>query len=212
MPNYTHEGTPVLAGGDALRVYHSGDTILTLFNPRTGKFDAGKYWNLSLLDAKTEFDHKGFMMFDWHDIVAKNLVINEDYTCFKVDMEQLEKSSRFLSAVIDQHEFGVNEEEVLKFPATKCLFDCGDTTSLLYKNLLITAPHGYAANFEVRKAEEDQASKRIGYGGRTWMEYDPSLKVQAWHEKSMEVVKKVMESYKISVPNIPIRKRGKKED
>jgi hypothetical protein len=207
--NYTHEGTPIIVGGDELKIYHGGLVIKNMFDPRTNKWDAGKHWGtMKLIDAKTDFTTDGFLMFNWEEIVNKDLVINEQFNVSHIDMEVLEMNSRFLHAVIDMHDFLVDDNNIKVYEPVKCEFNTKDINCLYYKGIQFTAPARWSKEIGIRHI--DNSSYKDALNSQHIFEYDPALKEQKWHRGSLANINKAVELYKEAVPNIPIRHRRKK--
>lgn len=203
---YTHEGTPVLVSHDGLQIYHSGTTILTMYSPRTNKWCACKRWGgVKILDNKTDFTTEGFMMFNWDEIVNKDLVVTKEYSTYTIDLEALEKGSRYVNAVLKHHDFLVDEETVKNYEPIKCEFDANNQADFHLDGVELSTPARWRAEFTFHKwSAEHHRSDRIKI-------YDPALKVQSWHEETMENIRTAMKLYEAAIPNIPVRYRNKKK-
>ena len=207
--NYTHEGTPIIVCGDELKIYHGGLVIKNVFCPRTKEWDACKHWgSMKLIDAKTEFTTDGFLMFNWDEIANKDLVINEKFEVSHIDMEALELNSRYLHAIIDMHDFLVDENNIATYEPVKCEFNAKDTNLLFYKGVEFSAPTRWNQETCIRPLDAG-GYKGTCEAGRL-AEYDPALKEQKWFKNTMVNINKAVELYKEAVPNIPIRHRRKK--
>jgi hypothetical protein len=209
--NYTHEGTVVLSGSSVM-VYHSGDTILTMYDPHRNRWSAQKRWDLQLVDGKTPFDHKGFMMFDWHDIVSKELAINKEFSVNRIDMERLVMGARYANAVVRHHDYLVDKDTVGNYDPIKCVFDANSIEDIYVDGVKITVPNASwkGVEFNIRKASKEELDRSTTSWGKNLQQYDPDLKDQEWVGTSMEQLHKVWELYKQAIPNIPVRKRGKR--
>lgn len=205
--SYTHEGTPLILGGDELKIYHTGNVILNMFNPASSKWDANKYWGTKkLVDNKTEFTVEGFLMFDWKEIVAKDIVVTNEFTVSWIDLESLELASRYLNAVINFHNFTVDEDNIKTYEPIACQFDIRDTSELFYKGVRFSAPTRYNGQTGIRVWKPEDIKEGLI---RT---YDPKLPIQPWHKEAVANIQKAIDLYTLAVPNIPIRKRGKNKE
>lgn len=206
MPKgYTHEGTPLIVSHE-LMVYHTGTTILTMFNPRTNKWDAQKYWGgMKLLDDKTEFTTEGFMMFNWNEIVSKGIVVSDNFNVSSIDLEQTKLHSQYANAILSFHDFHVNKETVKNYKPIKIQFDTQSVSDVYMQGLELSVPYRWNESFSIRKFEitADHLKGRIQV-------YDPDLEEQVWHQSSMANIKRAMELYQAAIPNIPVRHRKKK--